>query len=114
MTSDGPAKPSSRHRRRADALGPVPAVGGSGYEVRTVPDSPYNMLSLTMTERLKTAEGLIRQFSPEELSQFSNWFADYQDRLWEKQIERDSKAGGLDHLIEQANRDIDAGRVREI
>ena len=67
-----------------------------------------------MTERLKTAEDLIEQFSPEELSQFATWFADFQDGIWEKQIERDAKAGRLQGLADAADREVDAGRFRSL
>lgn len=67
-----------------------------------------------MSERVQTAEQLIENFSPEELSQFASWFANYQDALWERQIEQDSLSGKLDHLIEKAHRDFEAGRVKEI
>jgi hypothetical protein len=67
-----------------------------------------------MTERVKTAEQLIEQLSEEELSQFATWFADHQDALWEKQIERDANAGRLDALVEKADREIDARHFREI
>jgi len=67
-----------------------------------------------MSERVQTAERLVEELSPEELSQFANWFADFQDRLWEQQIERDANAGKLDALASQALRDFDAGRARRI
>jgi uncharacterized membrane protein YkoI len=33
---------------------------------------------------------------------------------WEKQIERDSKAGKLDHLLAELRDDIKAGRVKSL
>jgi uncharacterized membrane protein YkoI len=33
---------------------------------------------------------------------------------WEKQIERDSKAGKLDHLLAELKEDIQAGRVKPL
>jgi len=66
-----------------------------------------------MSDRLLDAERLVEQFSTEELGSFAIWFADFQDQLWERQIERDSVSGRLDRLIEQANRDFEKGLARE-
>jgi len=67
-----------------------------------------------MSSRIQAAEKLIRELSPEELSQFARWFADFQDRLWERQIAKDSKAGRLDPLIEKARKDFEAGLAKEL
>ncbi|MFI5385278.1 MAG: hypothetical protein ACHQ50_04070 [Fimbriimonadales bacterium] len=67
-----------------------------------------------MSDRVQSAEKLIEQFSPDELNRFSTWFADFQDRLWERRIERDANAGRLDKLIEKAHKDFDAGLAKEI
>ena len=67
-----------------------------------------------MSSRLISAERLVEQFSADELSQFATWFANFQDRLWELQIERDSLSGRLDKLIDRAHADFDAGRSKEV
>ncbi len=67
-----------------------------------------------MSKRVQTAEKLVREFSPEELGQFARWFADFQDRLWERQIAKDSRAGLLDPLIEKARKDFGAGLAKEL
>lgn len=68
----------------------------------------------TMSKRVTIAENLIRELSPEELGQFSRWFADFQDRMWERQIRSDSNAGKLDLLIEKAKADHQAGLSKEL
>ncbi len=67
-----------------------------------------------MSDRLLSAEKLVEQFSTEELGEFANWFAHFQDQLWEGQIERDSLAGRLDSLINRAHAEFDAGQAREL
>jgi len=67
-----------------------------------------------MSDRVQSAERIVEELSPEELNQFSVWFADFQDRLWEQQIESDSTSGKLDSLAAKAMRDFDAGLVRKI
>lgn len=67
-----------------------------------------------MADRVQSVEKMIEQFSPEELSRFAVWFADFRDGIWERQIERDSNAGRLDKLIEKAHKDFGAGLAKEI
>jgi hypothetical protein len=55
-------------------------------------------------------EQAISRLSPEELSRFAEWFEEFMSDEWDKQIERDVAAGKLDHIIRQADDDIDAGR----
>lgn len=67
-----------------------------------------------MSKRVAIAEKLIRELSPEELGQFSRWFADFQDRIWERQIASDSNSGKLDLLIEKAKKDHASGLSKEL
>jgi hypothetical protein len=56
----------------------------------------------------------VTELSPEEFKAFRHWFADYDMAQWDKQIERDSAAGKLDRLMEEAMEDYRAGRTTEI
>jgi hypothetical protein len=51
-----------------------------------------------MSELQKLAER-IEKLSPEELRKFRAWFAEFDARLWDEQIEADAKAGKLDGLV---------------
>src|SRR5262249_10909098 len=64
-------------------------------------ENPTSIM-LPMIDRVKTLEHEVSNLSERELKRFAKWFADYQDRLWVKQMERDAKAGKLDFLIEEA------------
>jgi len=55
-------------------------------------------------------EKAIAELSPDERTEFAHWFDEFRADAWDKQIAVDSAAGKLDRLIEQANRDFDAGR----
>ncbi|MGB8368036.1 MAG: hypothetical protein ACLPYZ_01385 [Limisphaerales bacterium] len=57
---------------------------------------------------------LTSAISPSALVIFRAWFADYDMAQWDKQIERDSAAGKLDRLMEEAMEDYPAGRTTEI
>jgi len=59
-------------------------------------------------------EKAVTELTPEQLKKFRAWFADYDMAQWDKQIERDSAAGRLDRLAEEALEDYRAGRTREI
>ena len=62
--------------------------------------------------KLDDIEKAVEQLSPEEMAKFRDWFEDLQERLWDRQIERDVKAGKLDFLAEEAERDHEAGLTR--
>ena len=55
-------------------------------------------------------EKAVAVLSPEELREFRVWFADFDMAQWDRQIEQDSNAGRLDHLINKAMEDYRAGR----
>ncbi len=59
-------------------------------------------------------ERAVAELSPEELREFRAWFADFDMAQWDKQIEEDSAAGRLDHLVAEAMEDYRAGRTTEI
>ena len=66
---------------------------------------------MTEVEKLeKKIEGL----SPEELAKFRSWFIEFDARAWDRQIEADSKAGKLDHLVNSAIADYKSGKSKEI
>jgi hypothetical protein len=51
---------------------------------------------------------------PEELKKFRAWFAEFDARAWDAQIEADSKAGKLDALVAEALAEHEAGETREL
>jgi len=66
---------------------------------------------MTRTER---AESEIQQMSAEELAAFRAWFAEFDAKEWDRQIERDAQAGRLDALADRALRDHEAGRSTKL
>ena len=67
-----------------------------------------------MTDRVKSLEQGVAQLDEGELKLFAKWFADYQDRLWEKQIAKDATSGKLDFLLEEARAEKNAGTLRDL
>ena len=59
-------------------------------------------------------ESRIKNLSPEELATFRAWFAEFDAQAWDQQIEADSNAGKLDHLIEKSLAEHKAGKSRPL
>ena len=56
----------------------------------------------------------IEQLPADQVAWVRAWLADYAERLWDEQIERDEKAGRLDSLIYRALEEHRAGRTRPL
>jgi len=54
------------------------------------------------------------QLSEKELATLRAWFAEFQARQWDGQIERDVAAGKLDWLAEEALAEHAAGKTRRL
>jgi hypothetical protein len=52
--------------------------------------------------KVEVLEEQIKTLSPEEFAELRNWLLDLDRESWDRQIERDSAAGKLDHLFEEA------------
>jgi hypothetical protein len=56
----------------------------------------------------------VSKLSPEELSAFRAWFAEFDAEVWDRQFEQDVAAGRLDALAEEALRDLHEGRCTDL
>jgi hypothetical protein len=56
----------------------------------------------------------IEQLSADDVARLRAWLAEFADRLWDEQIERDERAGRLDALIDKALEEHRAGRTRPL
>lgn len=63
---------------------------------------------------LEELEHKIKNLPTEDLSKFRAWFIEFDQLLWDKQIEADSRAGKLQGLVSEALVDYRAGKAREI
>ena len=64
---------------------------------------------MSTVEEIKAA---IASLPAEEVGQVQAWLADYAERRWDEQIERDEQSGRLDALLDRALREHQAGRTR--
>ena len=60
---------------------------------------------------VETIERQVQQLGLEELAQFRDWFFEFEADAWDRQIERDAKAGKLDDLARKALEDHAVGRT---
>lgn len=59
-------------------------------------------------------EHAITELSLEELAELSAWLADYQAKVWDRQIERDLDAGRLDALLGEVDAEYEAGEAKPL
>ncbi|MBI5566329.1 MAG: hypothetical protein HY870_15630 [Chloroflexi bacterium] len=59
-------------------------------------------------------EQAVSQLAPRDLARFRKWFDVFDAKAWDKQFERDVRAGKLDKLADQALADFHAGKFREL
>jgi hypothetical protein len=64
--------------------------------------------------KVHALEKRISALSAEELAEFRQWFAGFDAAAWDRQLERDVKAGKLDALADEALRDHAAGKSTEL
>jgi hypothetical protein len=66
---------------------------------------------------MTTAEDIekaVEQLAPQELARFRAWFEAFDAAQFDAAIERDSRAGKLDKLADEALVEHRAGRTREL
>ena len=56
----------------------------------------------------------VQELSPEELEAFRVWFVEFDQALWDKELERDITTGRLDKLAEEALDDLNKGRCSNL
>jgi hypothetical protein len=64
--------------------------------------------------RLESIEGEVKNLSPDELSAFRKWFAEFDAEIWDRQFAADVHSGKLDKLADRALRDHAAGLSTEL
>jgi hypothetical protein len=61
--------------------------------------------------RIEDIEQQVEALSPEELVQFRAWFLAFDWAAWDRQLERDVRAGKLDAFAERALREHGSGQT---
>jgi hypothetical protein len=63
---------------------------------------------------VKEIEQAIRALGPQDLAALRDWFAEFDAEVWDRQFEQDVAAGRLDKFAEEALRDLDEGRCKDL
>ncbi|NBB92816.1 MAG: hypothetical protein GVY32_06595 [Gammaproteobacteria bacterium] len=64
--------------------------------------------------RVTRLEEEVRQLSEPELAQFREWYLDFDEGCWDRQIEADAKNGRLDDMAAEAAAEYKKGGSREL
>jgi len=63
---------------------------------------------------IEDIEKAVARLSPEELAKFRAWFDEFEAQRFDRKVERDIGAGGLDRFADDALAEHRAGRSREL
>lgn len=63
---------------------------------------------------IQEIERAVRELSSEELSEFRQWFLEFDAAAWDREFEEDVAEGRLDALADEAIADLRAGRTRPL
>ena len=66
---------------------------------------------MTAMERIKSE---VARLSAKERAELARWFLEIEAEAWDREIEADAEAGKLDFLAEEALREYEAGKTREL
>ena len=64
-------------------------------------------------DRVEEIEAAIRELPPGEYRRLSRWFRELDQTRWDEEMDRDSAAGKLDFLFEEARTETARGPLRE-
>ncbi len=67
-----------------------------------------------MMTRVEEIQSAIVSLSPKEYARLQQWFTERNWERWDREIEEDAASGELDFLAEEATREKDRGRLREL
>ena len=59
-------------------------------------------------------ENAITELPMNEIDELLGWLAEYHAELWDRQIEEDAKAGRLDAVVAEAEREYKAGLAKPL
>ncbi len=63
---------------------------------------------------IRAIEKAITSLNPQDLSEFRQWYMEFDAEAWDRQIEQDAASGAIDSLADEALRKHRAGETREL
>jgi len=85
-----------------------PNLQGAKSQTQSGRPAVANMTKVEMLERE------IAELAPEELAIFREWFAAFDAKAWDRQLEADAEAGKLNAVAESALSEYRAGKTRPL
>jgi hypothetical protein len=67
-----------------------------------------------MTINVEAIEQAIQQLPAHDLAEFRRWFVQFDEAVWDAQIEADAGAGKLDALAAEALAEYHTGKARQL
>ncbi|MGD0092917.1 MAG: hypothetical protein ABSE73_23645 [Planctomycetota bacterium] len=64
--------------------------------------------------RIESIQKQIRGLTPKELAHLRDWFLEFDWEAWDRQLERDSRAGKFDSVVRKVLEDHAAGRTTRL
>ena len=64
--------------------------------------------------RLEQIEREVANLAPEELAAFRAWFAEYDWKIWDRELEHDVAAGKLDRFADEALEEYEQGETTKL
>lgn len=65
-------------------------------------------------EKVKDIEAAVTELNRKELSMFSKWFFEYQNEIWDRQIEEDVEEGKFDDILNEVDEEYKSGNIEEL
>lgn len=62
------------------------------------------------TTKIEDIEKAVERLSPEELARFRAWFEEFDARMFDEKVARDSRSGTRDKVMAEAQASHEAGR----
>lgn len=59
-------------------------------------------------------EKAIKKLPPDEFTELSEWFGEFEAEFWDKKIEADLESGKLKDLIDEAEQDFAEGKCKQL
>ena len=69
---------------------------------------------MVLVTRVEEIQSAIVSLPPEEYARLRQWFIARDRESWDREIEADAASGKLDFLIQEATREKNRGRLREL
>jgi hypothetical protein len=63
---------------------------------------------------VQAIEAAIVRLSADDLAELMAWLREHATRVWDEQIDRDLQAGRLDALLDEVDKDCEAGLARPL